>query len=614
MRNRGGAGAWDDRSQGYPQDDYYGQPGYEQPGYEPYGGPPGPAGREDYGRQDDYGYGYEPGGYERGPAPSPGYGDPAGYREPPAYGQPGYDQGNYEQGNYEQRPAPGYGDGYDRSGGYPAQRGGSGANPALRGGSGAYPAQDAGNDWYGGQPAAANGASFADTGTYALNGRIIDEYGTGPRGALRDPVHGYAPGPGIEGPGSGNTTASGPGAPARSGQQERYDDYAPYPGYAQEQPGRGRGAPDGYPGAGPGEYDDYASDRGYPDPSYNSTAHGTTGFEEQGQPQPRYGGDRDGYDGYGPASGPEPANDPYQERYGTGPRPAGSSRRPSAKGRPASPAARGLPLSRRMLYAVLAVVVAGVACAAAYVFVLKPKPANANKGAAGPLPTSSADASQAACAKELGPYCHISDRTDDPAPLTAAMLFPPAFTNEADKTSYSLATTKVDKKCSDAVIGPDLISALSKGKCTQVLRASYIAGNGKIMGTIGVINLATTNEAHYAGRVVGASDFIKPLNASKGPASKMDKGTGLVESRYKGHYLILTWDLFANQSKPSTAAERKQLEQFSEELIAGTANITLSQRMVTGAPASPAPSASATPSAKASATSTSSASPSPSAG
>ena len=31
-------------------------------------------------------------------------------------------------------------------------------------------------------------ASFADTGTYRLNGRVIDEYGTGPRGALRDPV------------------------------------------------------------------------------------------------------------------------------------------------------------------------------------------------------------------------------------------------------------------------------------------------------------------------------------------------------------------------------------------------------------------------------------------
>jgi hypothetical protein len=38
------------------------------------------------------------------------------------------------------------------------------------------------NDWYGGQPAAANGASFADTGTYRLSGHFLDEDGSGPRG------------------------------------------------------------------------------------------------------------------------------------------------------------------------------------------------------------------------------------------------------------------------------------------------------------------------------------------------------------------------------------------------------------------------------------------------
>ncbi len=622
------AGAWDDRSRGYPQDDdypagdggfgygpagsypgsqpeygqpEYGQPGYQQPGHgqpghDPYDGYPAgqgdagqgsadgygsPAGygREDYGRQDDY-------GYERGPAPSAGYGEPTGYRE-----QPGYDQPGYDQGNYEQRPAPGYG-GYDRSGAHPAQPGGSGAHPALRGGTGEYPAQDAGNDWYGGQPAAANGASFADTGTYTLNGRIIDEYGTGPRGALRDPVRGYAPAPNPDG-----TTGSGPNTFVRSGGQERYDDYAPYPGHPQEQPGSGRrrGAPDGGPGGpgGPGDYDDYA---GYErnDTSRNDAVYRTPGYDDRGEQPPGPNDDRDRYDDY------ETAGDPYQERYGTGPRAAKSTRRrpAPAKNGSGSGSSRSLLRSNRMLAAVLVVIAAGIACAAAYVFVLKPKPAS-NVSGQGPLPTASAGSSQAACATDLGTYCHITDRSDDPVPLTTTELFLPAFTNETDKLSYSLAATETDKKCSNAVIGPDLISELSKGKCTQVLRATYIAGNGKIMGTIGVINLDTDNEAHHAGRVVGTNDFIKPLSAAKGVASKIDNGTGLVESTYKGHYLILTWSLFVSGTKPTTKTENTELDQFSQDLIAGTANISLSQRMVTGGPATSAPSPSATPRAKA---------------
>jgi hypothetical protein len=134
------------------------------------------------------------------------------------------------------------------------------------------------------------------------------------------------------------------------------------------------------------------------------------------------------------------------------------------------------------------------------------------------------------------------------------------------------------------------------------------------MGTIGVVNLTTTNQAHYAGKVVGQADFIAPLTAAKGVASKLGNGTGVVEAEYKGQYLILTWSEFVNGTTPSTTAQDSQLEQFSNDLVAGTANVDLSQRMVTGsasapaAPASPSmspsksPSASASASAKASAT------------
>ena len=195
-------------------------------------------------------------------------------------------------------------------------------------------------------------------------------------------------------------------------------------------------------------------------------------------------------------------------------------------------------------------------------------------------------------------YCHISARTGDPTPLTTAELFPPAFANEKDKTSYSLVSTKEDKTCGSAVIGTAPVKALQAGKCTQVLRASYVSGDSKIMGTIGVINLATTNEAHNAGKVVGQNDFVAPLTSKTGVASKLGNGTGVVEAEFKGHYLILTWSEFVNGTNPTTKAQDNQLEQFSNDLVSGTANIDLSQRMVTGAPASPAASAPATPTKK----------------
>ena len=457
-------------------------------------------------------------------------------------------------------------------------------------GAGSYPAQDAGNDWYGGQPAAARGGSFADTGTYRFNGRAIDEYGTGPRGALRDPVRGYAPGP-SQNPGQGPTSVipavSGPQTVRRSGQQERLDDNAPYrDGYAGP---AGREAYDGYDDY--GTRADLAGPGGYRGPGYQA-------------PLPSAGLDRDrgGYDEF------QDSGDPYQDPYGDDGGPA-TPRGPGRNG--AKRTASGPLDGKRLLLAALAVVVVGVVAVAAYVFLLKPKSTVGNPNAGGALPTGSAAATQQACAQALGPYCHIAARTGDPTPLTTAELFPPAFTNEADKISYSLVSTKLDKTCANAVIGADLIKQLKAGDCSQVARASYVSGDGKIMGTIGVLNLSTTNQAHYAGKVVGQADFIAPLTAAKGVASKLGNGTGVVEAEYKGHYLILTWSEFVNGTTPSTKAQDTQLEQFSNDLVAGTANIDLTQRMVTGAAPSPAastpaastsPSASAKASAKASAT------------
>ncbi len=571
-----GYGAGYGQGNGYPAGDDYAGGGYDQDGA--YGRDIAYGRPESYGQQagygdTGYGEGYAGGGYGSGPHHQlQAGGGPDG-----SYFDGGYGGGPYDQpqagGGYDPDP---YGrSSYGRSGGYPALGTGSGGRAGAAGGY-----RDAGNDWYADQPQAASGSGFADTGI--LSARAIDSYGTGPRplgapggydhdqydqrgyddgyqddlsqAAARDPARGFPPAPGRQ---PSQLEAASPQGLAYTGQQERYDDsqYEAYSGYGGR---RGLGDPRGYGAVGGYDasprYDQYAEPQDFVVGGY---------------------GTGPGYDDY------DNAPDPYQERYGggTGPRPGGRGGGRGGKGRK-----RG---KRRLLLSALGVVAVAVLAAAAYTLVLKPKPsAGTSVPSAGPLPTSGSTSAATAACEKLGQYCHIESRTDDPVPLTVAELYPPAFTNETDHTSFLRIATRLDKTCANAVIGQDLINALQSDSCTQVVRASYVSGDNEIMGTIGVVNLATTKEAHLAGEVVGANDFIAPLSTSSGIGAKLGSGTGVVEAEFKGHYLILTWAEFTNGNAPSTAAQDRQLEQFETDLVAGTANISLSQRMVTGAPAS----------------------------
>ena len=182
----------------------------------------------------------------------------------------------------------------------------------------------------------------------------------------------------------------------------------------------------------------------------------------------------------------------------------------------------------------------------------------------------------------LGKWQHIGSRSQDPSPLTLAELFPPQF--ELDGSSYVRTAAAVSKDCTQAVFGANLQAALQSGHCTQVLRASYISGNGTMMGTVGVANLIGSNAASKAGQTTGTQEIIAPLAAQKGPTSKLGNGTGVVQAEIKGHYLILMWAEFTSLKSPSTSAQRQQLEQFAASLVTGSANINLSTRMLTGKP------------------------------
>jgi hypothetical protein len=184
--------------------------------------------------------------------------------------------------------------------------------------------------------------------------------------------------------------------------------------------------------------------------------------------------------------------------------------------------------------------------------------------------------------KALGKWQHIGSRSQDPQPLTIAALYPPQFT--LNGKSYMRKAASATKTCSKAVYGADLQAALQTGKCTQVLRASYLSGDGTMMGTVGVVNLVSSNAAQKAGKATGPQQIIAPLTGKKGPTKKLGTGTGVVQAEIKGHYLILMWAEYANLKAPSGTAQRQALEKFAATLVTGSANINLSTRMLTGKP------------------------------
>jgi hypothetical protein len=182
----------------------------------------------------------------------------------------------------------------------------------------------------------------------------------------------------------------------------------------------------------------------------------------------------------------------------------------------------------------------------------------------------------------LGPYGHIGSRQADPQPLTVAELYPVSFT--AGGASVVRTAFSRSSDCAAKVVGSGIQSALGAAGCDQVVRATYLSSSQGLMGTIGVLNLSTGNGAKTAAKSADASDFISQVAAKHGPTHKIGQGTGIEEAAAKGHYLILIWAEFTSLRKPKTTAQRTAIENFMTELLQNTANVSLTNRMLTGTP------------------------------
>ncbi len=229
----------------------------------------------------------------------------------------------------------------------------------------------------------------------------------------------------------------------------------------------------------------------------------------------------------------------------------------------------------RLALIAVGVLVLGGAALAVYKYFYEPR-VNAPVPSSFRLPTTSQaspDFDQA-----LGKWQHIGTRAQDRDPLTIDGLYPVRF--ELSGASFTRTAASLAKDCTLVVYGSKLQARLDSGHCSQVVRASYVSG--KMMGTIGVVNLISATAAQKAGDVTGPTEIIAPLSSAKGVTAKLGEGTGVVQAEVKGHYLILIWAEFTDLKSPSTSAATKQLETFATNLVTGSANINLSTRMLTG--------------------------------
>jgi hypothetical protein len=246
------------------------------------------------------------------------------------------------------------------------------------------------------------------------------------------------------------------------------------------------------------------------------------------------------------------------------------------------PPRRGLFRRPAVIGAVAVLVVAALGAGGYYKFVYAPHSATVAADNSLKLPTTDSTAGNPYFSKKLGPYQHIDTRKLDPVPLSLDELYLPAFTISGNE--YVKATANLTKTCGDAVFGELIQAALQAGGCTQVARATYVSGDGKIMGTIGVANLSSTYWAGKAAKTVGSTELVAPLTSAKGPTKNLLKGTGLAYAAVKGHYLILFYAEFASTKTPSTAAEKQELVAFCNGMFSGSADIALSHRMLYGKP------------------------------
>ncbi|MCW2898230.1 MAG: hypothetical protein JWO67_495 [Streptosporangiaceae bacterium] len=255
---------------------------------------------------------------------------------------------------------------------------------------------------------------------------------------------------------------------------------------------------------------------------------------------------------------------PYGQDEPGGHQPSGGHRGPTPPGRRGS-----LPLIAGAAVVVGIVLIGGgIEISGA----LRPDAASKPASPATPRQTASAPAAAASPTVSTSPSTRPgalgNSRTTDPTPLTLNEIFRRHRFTVSGKR-YAMTVGRSDRNCARTVKGARLVTALKRGSCTQVVRATFAAGDGKLIGTVGVANLRTAVAAKAAARTWNAKDaWVQPV-PGPGITKKIGTGSALGTLRYKGHYLLMTWVQQPN-GKEIPAGERAAISKFGQDVMFGS--------------------------------------------
>ena len=149
------------------------------------------------------------------------------------------------------------------------------------------------------------------------------------------------------------------------------------------------------------------------------------------------------------------------------------------------------------------------------------------------LPSPSASGSLGTSgASRLGKWGYITSRATDAAPLTVAELYPAQFLITG--SSFVRTTDRADTNCDQALFGTQLQNAAKVYGCSQVVRASYISGGQTMMGTVGVVNLSSANDAAKAGERLRGQQLCHPAERQDRADPQPDPGDRRRAGRVQG--------------------------------------------------------------------------------
>ncbi len=191
-----------------------------------------------------------------------------------------------------------------------------------------------------------------------------------------------------------------------------------------------------------------------------------------------------------------------------------------------------------------------------------------NKTAAGPTtsqsaPTPARPSASAPAAKPTPSGPSIDSAATDTKPLTLSEVFPDAKMPLGGK-NWSEDKTSVNHDCSLTARGA-MAQALTKAKCSSVVRATWVSGDKKFAVTAGVAIMPTKAAAQTAAKAGNPSAYEWFRGMIGKVAKNIDTAGGFAASTVLGRYIVYSYAQYVDGTKPQ--ATDTELKSLTHEFI-----------------------------------------------